>query len=136
MDIGAVDSGLEDMDVEEVDSGSEDMDVKEVDSGSEDLDVEAVDSGSENAELSSGTESNTTSTVEGTVTVCDSVMALNCSPGLRRNPPPSFGCKWDSVNYSCAYDCVYTIFAWIYFHAMLGCGWFRTNPLVYLCPQE
>ena len=117
MDIGAVYSRLEDMDIEEVDSGLEDMDVEEVDSGSEDLDVEAVDSGSEDAELSSGTESNTTSTVEGTVTVRDSVEAPNCSPGLGRNPPPGFGCKWDSVNYSCAYDCVYTVLAWVYFHA-------------------
>ena len=27
-----------------------------------------------------------------------------------------FGCKWDPVDYSCAYDCVFTAFAWIYFH--------------------
>ena len=27
-----------------------------------------------------------------------------------------FGCKWDPVDYSCAYDCVFTTFAWIYFH--------------------
>ena len=28
-----------------------------------------------------------------------------------------FRCKWDSVNYSCSYDCVFTAFAWIYLHA-------------------
>ena len=28
-----------------------------------------------------------------------------------------FGCKWDRVDYSCAYDCIFMAFAWIYFHA-------------------
>jgi len=28
-----------------------------------------------------------------------------------------FGCRWDPVNYSCSYDCVFTTFAWMYFHA-------------------
>ena len=28
-----------------------------------------------------------------------------------------FGCKWDPINYSCSYDCVFTAFAWVYFHA-------------------
>ena len=31
--------------------------------------------------------------------------------------PVKFGCKWDPVDYSCTYDCVFTTFAWIYFHA-------------------
>ena len=35
-----------------------------------------------------------------------------------RNPlPMNFGCKWDPVDYSCAYDCAFTTFAWIYLHA-------------------
>ena len=35
-----------------------------------------------------------------------------------RNPPPmTFGCRWDAENYSCSYDCVFTVFAWIYLHA-------------------
>ena len=28
-----------------------------------------------------------------------------------------FRCKWDSINYSCSYDCVFTAFTWIYLHA-------------------
>ena len=31
--------------------------------------------------------------------------------------PVKFGCKWDPVDYSCAYDCIFTAFTWIYFHA-------------------
>jgi hypothetical protein len=52
--------------------------------------------------------------------------------GLTRCQPPSlqpsnspilaprvydFGCRWDPVNYSCSYDCVFMAFAWVYFHA-------------------
>ena len=37
-----------------------------------------------------------------------------------RSPNPQiykFGCRWDSVDYSCSYDCAFMAFAWIYFHA-------------------
>ena len=29
----------------------------------------------------------------------------------------NFGCKWDPVDHSCAYDCAFTAFTWIYLHA-------------------
>jgi len=38
-------------------------------------------------------------------------------PGEGNPLPVNFGCKWDPVDYSCAYDCVFTAFAWIYLHA-------------------
>ena len=28
-----------------------------------------------------------------------------------------FGCRWDPVDYSCSYDCIFMAFAWVYFHA-------------------
>lgn len=38
-----------------------------------------------------------------------------------RIPPssqtPNVGCRWDPIDYSCSYDCVFTAFAWMYFHA-------------------
>jgi len=41
------------------------------------------------------------------------------SPSLSTSTPPiyRFGCRWDSVDFSCPYDCVFMTFAWIYFHA-------------------
>lgn len=38
------------------------------------------------------------------------------SPMLTQ-PIYNFGCRWDSANYSCSYDCVFMTFAWVYFHA-------------------
>jgi len=38
-------------------------------------------------------------------------------PRERNLLPVNFGCKWDPVDYSCAYDCVFTAFTWIYLHA-------------------
>lgn len=46
------------------------------------------------------------------------------------NPPAStlqiqeYGCRWDSDNYSCSYDCVFMTFVWAYFHAT---GHWRTT---------
>ena len=35
-----------------------------------------------------------------------------------KNPlPTNFGCVWDPIDYSCAYNCVFTAFTWIYLHA-------------------
>ena len=35
-----------------------------------------------------------------------------------RDPlPMNFGCAWDPCDFSCAYDCVFTAFTWIYLHA-------------------
>ena len=42
-------------------------------------------------------------------------------PGGRNLLPVNFGCKWNPVDYSCAYDCVFTALAWIYLHAT--CTW-------------
>ena len=40
------------------------------------------------------------------------------SSPLGSTPPIyQFGCRWDPINYSCAYDCAFMTFAWIYFHA-------------------
>ena len=41
------------------------------------------------------------------------------SSSLSTSTPPlyQFGCRWDAVDYSCSYDCVFMTFAWIYFHA-------------------
>ena len=43
-------------------------------------------------------------------------------PTLQLSNPPApriydFGCKWDPVDYSCSYDCIFMAFAWMYFHA-------------------
>jgi len=38
-------------------------------------------------------------------------------PGGRILLPMAFGCKWDPVDYSCSYDCIFTAFTWIYLHA-------------------
>lgn len=38
-------------------------------------------------------------------------------PGGRNLPPTNFGCGWDSTDYSCSYDCVFTAFTWMYLHA-------------------
>jgi len=38
-------------------------------------------------------------------------------PGGRNPLPMNFGCIWDPVDHSCAYDCVFTAFTWIYLHA-------------------
>jgi len=44
------------------------------------------------------------------------------TPGSSNPPTPTlpihnFGCRWDPVDYSCSYDCVFTTFAWMYFDA-------------------
>ena len=46
-----------------------------------------------------------------------------CIPTPQLSSPPvpalqisDFGCKWDPINYSCSYDCVFMTFAWMYFH--------------------
>jgi hypothetical protein len=62
-------------------------------------------------------------------------LTLSDTAGTNRSPPrgyvptpgPShlptstlpihhFGCRWDPVDYSCAYDCAFMTFAWIYFY--------------------
>ena len=36
-----------------------------------------------------------------------------------RDPlPMNFGCAWDPCDFSCAYDCIFTAFTWIYLHAL------------------
>jgi len=39
------------------------------------------------------------------------------SPMLTSPSAYRFGCRWDSVDYSCAYDCVFMTFVWMYLHA-------------------
>lgn len=38
-------------------------------------------------------------------------------PGAGTSLPVNFGCKWDSADFSCAYDCVFTALTWLYLHA-------------------
>ena len=39
------------------------------------------------------------------------------NPLTQTSPVHNFGCRWDPVDYSCSYDCVFTTFAWMYFDA-------------------
>jgi hypothetical protein len=43
----------------------------------------------------------------------------------------NFGCEWDAEDYSCPYDCVFTVFAWIYLHATSTWWgkWSRESPM-------
>lgn len=54
---------------------------------------------------------------------CGRVPTCGRAPTARHLDPPTstpliydFGCKWDPVDYSCSYDCVFTTLAWIDFY--------------------
>jgi hypothetical protein len=103
-------------------------DVDMVDLGSEDADIDMADLELGDIE-DPGTESDTVVIVEeshkneGSLVTRSPLETTSChdSPPVLarpRNPlPMRFGCKWDPVDYSCAYDCVFTAFTWIWIHA-------------------
>ena len=53
------------------------------------------------------------------------------APGVNDLPRIGFGCRWDSVDYSCSYDCIFTIFTWIYIHATHSWRekWVQESPM-------
>ena len=85
------------------------------------MDICMVDPGFEDTDNPS-TEPETPAAIEDTN--CERTLITFGQPEITSrhddplNPlPMQFGCKWDPVDYSCAYDCIFTAFAWIYFHA-------------------
>lgn len=98
------------------------------------VDIDMAGSGSGDIEDESGTESDAAVTVDDEdydpsfkpeggqvmnvqLETTSHRSAPSVSSGRRNLLLAKFGCKWDSIDYSCAYDCVFTAFAWIYLHA-------------------
>ena len=118
------------MDIDMVDSELEDV-------GSSDAIVDVDMTDSEFGDTGSlGTELDAMVIIEDNAIGCES--NYGCAPQHNSNQPTAtprcdpprpvfcggsnplsmdFGCQWDSVDYSCSYDCVFTIFVWIYIHA-------------------
>jgi hypothetical protein len=103
-------------DVDMTDLGSGDVDVNMADLGSED--VEDPDTELDAMAIIKESHQN-----EGTPVTHRPLETTSCRDGppaspRPRNPlPMGFGCKWDPIDYSCAYDCVFTAFTWIWIHA-------------------